>query len=317
VPSIKSDYVEAIVNMTKVFDINLPEEKISPNASITLRLLRKVRRKLRLTTPEAWPVARGWPNMPYQSAEVVYWRPAVGVNFGDELSRTIVELMLARRGYTVFDGLSKQRSLLALGSILAFAEDGDVVWGTGVNGSVPASHHRYTQLDIRAVRGPLTRQFLMEKGIEVPEVYGDPGLLVKRLTGSRFETAKSGIAIVPNMFDMAQLRNQSLLNGFPQINVIDPTRSWNEVIADIVKHEFIIASSLHGLVIADAFGIPSRYLRLTEHEGVLKYEDYYEGTGRPLKFSRTISQAMDDGPVAAMTYDAGALEASFPYDIWS
>lgn len=303
--------------MTKVFDIDLPEEKIGSKASIPVRLLRKIKRKLNLTAPEVWPVARGWPNMPYQSAEVVYWRPAEGVNFGDELSRTIVELMLARRGYTVFDGLAKHRSLLALGSILAFARDGDVVWGTGVNGSVPASHHRYNQLDIRAVRGPLTRQFLMGKGMTVPEVYGDPGLLVKRLTGSRFESARSGIAIVPNMFDMAQLKGQSLLKDFPQINVIDPTRSWNEVIADIVKHEFVIASSLHGLVIADAFGIPSRYLRLTDHEGKLKYEDYYEGTGRRLQFSRTIGQAMDDGPATAMTYDANALEASFPYDIWS
>ena len=42
----------------------------------------------------------------------------------------------------------------------------------------------------------------------------------------------------------------------------------------------VISSSLHGLVVADAFGIPCTYLRLSEEENILKYEDYALGVGR-------------------------------------
>lgn len=37
---------------------------------------------------------------------------------------------------------------------------------------------RLRDLDVRAVRGPRTRDFLAGRGISTPAVYGDPGLLV-------------------------------------------------------------------------------------------------------------------------------------------
>ncbi|OJF95292.1 hypothetical protein AX760_19700 [Pararhizobium antarcticum] len=240
------------------------------------------------------------------------------MNFGDELGRTIVELMLGRRGHTVFDSVHTPRGILSIGSILHFANDGDVIWGSGVNGSVPVNDHKYRNIDVRAVRGPLTRQFLKARGITVPEVYGDPALLTKRLTGSRFEpTEKHAVGIVPNMFDMALIKKNNLLAPFKNIHLVDPTGSWNSVVEKILECKYIISSSLHGLVLADTYGIPSKYVRLTDHEGLLKYEDYYEGTGRRLIFSRTIKEALDQEPTPPLTYDTGPLESAFPYDVWS
>lgn len=49
----------------------------------------------------------------------------------------------------------------------------DTIWGTGINGKVSEDLHKFEKLDVRAVRGPLTRNYLISKGINCPEVYGD------------------------------------------------------------------------------------------------------------------------------------------------
>lgn len=38
--------------------------------------------------------------------------------------------------------------------------------------------HKYNNLIVHSVRGPLTRQFLLNKKIEVPEIYGDPAFFI-------------------------------------------------------------------------------------------------------------------------------------------
>jgi pyruvyltransferase len=305
--------------MERIFEINLPSApEAPPKRSLPVRAMGKLKRILAKSEPENYPTARGWPQMPYPNAEIVYWRPHNTVNFGDELGRTIVELMLARKGYTVFDSVKKPRAILSIGSIIHFAQDNDVIWGSGVNGSVSINDHQYRNLDVRAVRGPITRQFLKARGIHAPEVYGDPALLTQKLTGFRFNpSAKFSVGVVPNMFDMRLILEEKLLEPFSGVKLIDPMGSWNEVIEKIVECEYIVSSSLHGLVIADTYGIPSRYIRLTDHEGLLKYEDYYEGTGRRLTYAKSVKEALEKGPTSPLAYDTGPLESAFPYDIWA
>jgi pyruvyltransferase len=260
-------------------------------------------------------------NFLYPSVELSFYRPEAryhAVNFGDELSLITVGLMLARRGATIFDCTDRPRQLVAVGSVLHMAREGATIWGTGVHGSVPDFGHVYHKLDVRAVRGPLTRRFLQQRGIQVPEIYGDPGLLVPILTAGRFAvTGEYEVGFVPNFHDREHLDAQQFGKRFPDINIIDPLRAWNLVIADILKCKFVMASSLHGIVTAESFGIPARYVRLTEHEALLKYEDYFEGTGRPVSFASSVEQALDMGGIALGGYDPAPLLAAFPYDLWN
>lgn len=250
----------------------------------------------------------------YPVIDLFYWQPKKGGNFGDELARVIVELMLARQGFTLSDEVSCQKQLMTIGSILHYAKTGTVIWGTGRNGRPKDHEYRFNDLDVRAVRGPRTREFLKQKNIEVPEVYGDPGLLIAKLTGDRFSpTGEKEVALVPNLNDYWANYDFSNID----IPVIDPRQSWNKVVAEIVKYKFIIASSLHGLVVAEAFGIPARYVRLTEVEGLFKYHDYYEGTGRKLTHIPTSvedAQKLKGEPPPVI--DLEKLAASFPYDLW-
>lgn len=44
--------------------------------------------------------------------------------------------------------------------------------------------------------------------------------------------------------------------------------------------QFIVSSSLHGLIIADAYGIPSVFWNELGEENEWKFLDYFEGVGR-------------------------------------
>lgn len=275
----------------------------------TLRLIK--RRVTRAVLP---PEVPEWPLMPYPTVGLVYWRPKGGTNFGDELSRTIVELMLARRGMTPFDQVKRHRRMLAIGSVLHQAENDTVVWGTGRNGAIPDRAHFFDRIDVRAVRGPRTAEFLKSRGFNVEPIYGDPALLLPLLTNGRFEQQKKhGATFVPNLNDYEEGVDFKAGN----MTVVDPRGSWNACVQKIVASDLIVASSLHGLVIADAFGIPARYVRFSEREGLFKYQDYYEGTGRAdFQFARSIAQALEMGGERPPSFDSAALMGAFPYDLW-
>ena len=250
--------------------------------------------------------------LPFPSVDLFYWRPVDGrINFGDHLSAVIVSSLLAKHQLTLEDEVSVQRRLLGIGSILHFCRPGDVVWGSGINGKIdPKSYSLPTNIDVRAVRGPLTAEVLRKRGIQVPDVFGDPGLLIKHLFGQRFmPSAQTDVLFVPNLHDIPKVPNG--------IHWVSPTLGWNRVVAEIVKAKLVLASSLHGLVIAESFGIPARYVRLSETEDLFKYRDYYAGSGRgQLEFATGYMEGLEMGGAPAPRWEAGPLLQSFPLDLW-
>lgn len=252
------------------------------------------------------------PPVPNPGVDLFYWRPPDGrQNFGDHLSYAIVAKMAATRSRFLDEIVPRPSRMLAIGSVLHFASDGDTIWGSGRNGKIALEEHRYRSLDVRAVRGPMTAEFLGKQGIEAPRVYGDPALLSRRLLGERFQAPerKAPVGFVPNLHDMP------IMAGWE--NVISPFRPWSQVIREIIGCELIISSSLHGLVIADAFGIPCTYLRLSESENLFKYEDYVLGAGRQaLQVTSSREEAVAASPMPPPRPDLDRLMASFPWDLW-
>lgn len=239
--------------------------------------------------------------------------PRVG-NFGDLLGPLIVRRILDGLSRTGVAGAgARTHRVFALGSVLHFARDGDTIWGTGVNGKVPAEQHRFSTLDVRAVRGPLTRQWLAtRKGIDAAEVYGDPALLLPALLPEAKEWAtskKRTLGVVPNFHDVATYGAHP---GF-----IDPRREPMAVLEDIVRSERIAASSLHGVVVAEAFGIPA-VLMPSKTESPFKYLDYAQGTGRPSLAEAAGLDAAEATPQrdepALANWDPAPLLAAFPVD---
>lgn len=248
----------------------------------------------------------------YEPPMEAFWWYKAGQppNFGDHLANCITTKVAADRNLFLDEAGLKPRRLFSIGSVLHFATDGDVIWGSGVNGKVPIELHRFRDLDVRAVRGPLTRDFLRDRGIAVPDIMGDPALLLPRLMASRFSRrGGGGIGIVPNLNDMATL------TGDPRL--ISPLWPWADVVAAICRCDFIVSSSLHGIVIAEAFGIPCRWLRVSENEARFKFDDYALGTGRSvLTPAGSIERALEMGAMEPLSWDPEPLLAAFPTDLW-
>lgn len=248
---------------------------------------------------------------PFQTVEVFAWRPLTGEqNFGDHLARIVTAQMLARRGHALEEEVPAPRRLLTIGSVLHFAGEGDTVWGTGVNGKVDTDLHRFSRLDVRAVRGPMTAEFLRRRGVACPDVFGDPALLIGSIFAGRFRAAPTrDHVVVPNLHDLPLVQGRD--------DVVSPLLGWNRVVTAIASARLVLSSSLHGLVIADALGIPSRYVRLSETEDLFKYRDYALGAGRvSIEHARSIDEALEMGGTAAVTYDPKPLIDAFPWDLW-
>lgn len=261
--------------------------------------------------------------------EAVHWNPrkwrvpGLGTrfgprlnNFGDLLGPLVVERMARReRLLDVPPPAPPHSRLLSVGSVIHFGRDGDVVWGSGVNGKMDASRYLFRDLDVRAVRGPKTRAFLQSRGIETPPVYGDPGLLVADMFpeyGLRSRVRTRSVVVIPNLNDIGTVPARY------SSHVVNPTEGLVRCLHAIAESDYVVASSLHAIVIADSLGIPNR-LVASRAENPFKYEDYYLGTGRdPIEPSRSVEEALARVAVApALSWDPEPLSRAFPRDLWT
>ncbi|WP_198683980.1 polysaccharide pyruvyl transferase family protein [Brachybacterium sp. YJGR34] len=236
-------------------------------------------------------------------------------NVGDLLGPEVVRQQVRARGLRAADG-SSVAPLGAVGSVLHMLPPGAVVWGAGVNGK-----HRDLELpadlDLRAVRGPLTGRYLTENGRTDPGVYGDPALLLdlgplrgRGAPGPAAPGERSGVLWIDNLNERRP--------GVPPPGV--RSRSPRERIATLIeaidRSELVIGSSLHALVLAEVLGVPARGI-LSEAEPPLKYLDYYEGSGRAgVRLAHDVEEALSLGGVPRGPTIDPALRESFPADLW-
>jgi pyruvyltransferase len=252
--------------------------------------------------------------------EVVHWNPRRRVsrflparitrpvdNFGDLIGPWVVAELLRRRGLDP-DGAVRPARIVAVGSILHLAADGDVVWGAGINGKSPDLAAGVTRLDVRAVRGPRTRELLLSLGHDVPEVFGDPGALVGGLWGPPEPVRPRALTVIPNLNDAGRFSRRP--------GAVHPQMPLARIVPIIAGSRFVVGSSLHAIVVAESFGIPARLIR-SGAEPAFKYEDYYRGTGREtFRAAESVEEAVALGGEPPAVLDPRLLEA-FPADLWT
>jgi tetratricopeptide (TPR) repeat protein len=213
-------------------------------------------------------------------------------NFGDIVNPYIVEKL---------SGIPPKLSpagngTLAIGSVIKFAKKGTIVWGSG---SPRLTDKLAADADYRAVRGPLTRRLVLDSGGNCEPVYGDAALLLPFIYRPKTKRQhKMG-------FIKHFTHKEEPINLASYVREIDIIRCGYEQIEQFLDElwecDFIVSTSLHGIIVCHAYGIPVVWATFASEEkpipgGDVKFADYFASVGlrgiKPLNLS--VLDRLDD-----------------------
>ena len=211
-------------------------------------------------------------------------------NWGDDINYYFLS-EICKRPIGMFNQFSlafrfNLKNYLVIGSTIdMLCRENTEVWGAGIiDGTKPL---KCKPKKVYAVRGPLTRKVLLEQGVDCPEIYGDPALLVSKYYQPEVKKKyKYGfIAHVSNLDKVEHF----LLDDMPikdreDTLIIDLSKydKWTDIPDQICSCESIISSSLHGLIMAEAYNIPNVWIEFGKPliGGHFKFHDFFTSIGR-------------------------------------
>jgi hypothetical protein len=193
-----------------------------------------------------------------------------------------------------------------------------IVWGSGFIG--PSSMDFLSRVDVRMVRGPISAAIAEL----VHRKFGDPGVLASDIFPARPKNI--GIGIVPHHSQIESKKIKDYLRANPQVTLIDVRKSPKEVCEEISACDVVFSSSLHGLVVADSYGIPNYWFESSSlHEySRFKFLDYGVSVGRSLVSPMSlhdISSVAKRSVGSELPYKCHldksreAVKSTFPYEL--
>lgn len=233
------------------------------------------------------PVRRAAVKAAYGRRVPLHW--VRGNNWGDALSPILVELLSGKKAMHVVG--NHHDRYMAIGSLLDDANERTEVWGSGFIREKGAVVGRPRA--IHAVRGPLSRSLLLKQGIDCPELYGDPALLLPRFFNPDVSKRYS-VGIVPHYIDKANPWLERYRND-PQVLILDIESGVQNFVRAVKSCEVILSSSLHGLICADSYGVPNVWIQFSDDVigGDFKFRDYRLSIGaeepKPLRLTEETS----------------------------
>ena len=208
-----------------------------------------------------------------------YWWREVP-NFGDRLAPLLLERFA---GVKAIWSPVCGADIVSAGSLLEHIPPLWEGWilGTGKLYEDSRLHLHTGPAVILGVRGPLTAR-------QCPpgtQMLGDPGLLASDLIDDQEPEKLYDLGVVPHWADSKLAHDARFISGDWSTKVIDPHQDPMTVICEISACQKIVTSSLHGLIVADSFGIPRRFEPAPDwgsaQGGMFKFRDYLASIGAP------------------------------------
>lgn len=201
-------------------------------------------------------------------------------NVGDELN---IKLVSEISGLTPVKPPSIKffKHLCAVGSVLSSMNSKSVVWGSGLI-SENAINDVTEMGDIRAVRGHLTRQKIEERfNVKLDVPLGDPAILMPLFVKPIPKQSTYKFGLVLHYVD----KHHPVKDVVARLGgkIIDVGLPVDVFVEEITACEKILSSSMHGLILSDAYNLPNQRLILSDKiiGGEFKFRDYYSTTLEP------------------------------------
>lgn len=195
-------------------------------------------------------------------------------NVGDLLTPYIVSKLTGRVAHN-----SKSRRfdhLLGVGSMVHRAKKNSYIWGTGTLDKNIGSKYPVEDLNVFALRGHLSVENLFgTRAVDGDLALGDPGLLMPRFFKPKVEK-EFKVGIIPHYVDLGS----DCIENLPGVKILDVRSEPEGFIVQMMACEFVLSSSLHGLILADAYGIKNKWVSFSDKVtgGEFKFKDYYSTT---------------------------------------
>lgn len=288
---------------------NLEEALAFANARIAPILLESEAAEKHIKQADRVPLY--WAQMPYAP------------NLGDSLNPWLIKrLCEAPPRFT----LPKDGAMLCIGSIAEQTKNNSQIWGSGLmfkddKINPLANYH--------AVRGPITREIVLNNGGTCPEIYGDPGILMPLLFPMKnYSPDRIGVILHHSHQSNPEIRSYFSNETNYLISVFRLYENdFEKFVEELSCCSYIFTTSLHGFILARAYGIPARLGYFPEHPLLgdgMKFDDYLQGVGvknhklNPVDFSQLKyfsdeelkSHRIDLDPVE---FNCEDLLSAFPY----
>ena len=239
-------------------------------------------------------------------------------NLGDSLGFVIAQWMLEKKGLSLDTWVRKRKHFNCVGSNIFVSFQNSTIWGSGVHYDKKYSflfRYPFSRFDFRAVRGPLSRKKILDYGHKCPEVYGDPAILMPFIYKPVLDVKCHELLVIPQFIKELEFRSK-----YPELFIVSMnTNDYKSVIDAIASSKKVVTSSLHAIILADAYGVPSVFFRGLPPRADFKYLDYYYSTGRwDVKIAETFEEALNMEPMKLpdlRSLQNGLLQ-TFPYDLW-
>ena len=210
-----------------------------------------------------------------------------GHNFGDDMNLDLASAVLKIRREEVwsttrrsFDG-----KVLAIGSTLTHSMPNDMVFGTGLAVSSPDAApesrlwKRLTHTRIYSLRGPISARAIARFGLSSPKSYGDLGITASILIWPDLQYRKEAthdVCVIPHATDET-LKLESYERN---LTVFSISPEFPKYLTErMLTCSRVISSSLHALMIAQAYNIPAFWYSGPDSPKIDKFLDYFLGVG--------------------------------------
>ncbi len=279
--------------------------------------------------------------------KLVYWQEP---NFGDALSPWLiaeisgrkieakgynirtkwqisraVSTMLGRLPLSAWKGnlFPWETNVVGIGSIINRGNSCSLIWGAGymLEDNIKALYRK-----VFAVRGKETYRRLCREGYKgIEPKYGDPALLLP-LIRPAVSSKQTPIGVIPHWKETEKFISKYAKD----FKVIDfRTKDIEKTLDEITSCEFILSTSLHGIIVAHAYGIPAIWIQdgYIDTDG-FKFKDYWSSVGisyydgfrnideilsdYPTFFERNEDISLPHIPISTIQRD---LLQSFPYPL--